>query len=120
MYPKICLLWEQRRWRWGMCLVALLLGGTAQAEDRAYMWKDATGRVHYGNKPPENQTVTPVDVSRSGSIYTWTDAEGKVHYAAKPPPNVSAKEIKEEQGSLSTIHSGELRPGEQRLLQEQQ
>ena len=105
--------------RWALCMAALLIAAPAAAQDAVYTWKDASGRVHYGNKPPENQAVTPVDVGGNGSIYTWSDAEGKVHYAAKPPPNVSAKEVKEEQGSLSTIHSGELRPGEQRLLQEQ-
>ena len=118
MCPTTCLL--QRRWRWGICLVTLLIGLAAQAQDGIYTWKDAAGRVHYGNKPPENQTVTPVDVGGNGSIYTWRDAEGKAHYAAKPPPNVSAKEVTEEQGSLSTIRSGELRPGERHLLQKMQ
>jgi hypothetical protein len=74
--------------------------------------------VHFGNRPPEGQPVTPVPVQSTDRIYTWTDAEGKVHYGAHPPADVPAKEIGEDDGSLSTIHAGQLRPGEQQLLKE--
>lgn len=111
--------------------VALLLassGGLAHAagDDEVYTWKDAAGRVHYGNQPPEGQVAKPVQlnahpvtVQPTRRIYTWTDAEGKVHYGARPPPDIPAKELKEEDGSLSTIRSTGIREGEQQLLREQ-
>jgi hypothetical protein len=101
----------------GLGLLALP-SGLAMAGDEVYTWKDATGRVHYGNRPPEGQAVTPIPVQPTDRIYSWTDAEGKVHYGAHPPPDVQAKELKEDDGSLSTIHAGKLRSGEQQLLQE--
>ena len=104
---------------WASGLLALLLAlPVAQAGDDVYTWKDATGRVHYGNRPPEGQAGTPIPVQPTDRIYTWTDPEGKVHYGAHPPPDVPAKELKEDDGSLSTIHAGKLRSGEQQLLQE--
>jgi hypothetical protein len=109
---------EQHRLRLlGLALLALP-SGLALAGDEVYTWKDATGRVHYGNRPPEGQAVTPIPVQPTDRIYSWTDAEGKVHYGAHPPPDVQAKELKEDDGSLSTIHAGKLRSGEQQLLQE--
>jgi len=101
----------------GLALLALP-SGLALAGDEVYTWKDATGRVHYGNRPPEGQAVTPIPVQPTDRIYSWTDAEGKIHYGAHPPPDVQAKELKEDDGSLSTIHAGKLRSGEQQLLQE--
>lgn len=108
-------------------LLLVLPGGSVRAEDAVYTWKDASGRVHYGNRPPEGQAAEavqlnahPVAVQPTEHIYTWTDAEGKVHYGARPPPDVPAKELKEDDGSLSTIRSGKLRAGEQQLLRELQ
>jgi hypothetical protein len=105
-------------------LLLTLLGSLALA-DEVYTWKDASGRVHFGNRPPEGQVAEPlpintkpVSVEPTRHIYTWTDAEGKVHYGARPPPEVSAKELKEDDAPLSTIRSGQLRAGEQQLLQE--
>jgi len=110
---------KHRSSSWASGLLALLLAlPVAQAGDDVYTWKDATGRVHYGNRPPEGQAVTPIPVQPTDRIYTWTDPEGKVHYGAHPPPDVPAKELKEDDGSLSTIHAGKLRSGEQQLLQE--
>ena len=107
-------------------LVALPNGFAFAGDDQVYTWKDAAGRVHYGNRPPEGQTAEPVQlntkpvtVSPTQRIYTWTDAEGKIHYGARPPPDIPAKEIKEEDGSLSTIRSTKVREGERRLLREQ-
>ena len=100
--------------------LALLALPVALAGDEVYTWKDDTGRVHYGNHPPEGQAATPIPVQPTDRIYTWTDAEGKVHYGAHPPSDVQAKELKEEDGSLSTIHASKLRSGEQQLLQEWQ
>ncbi len=105
--------------------MAVLSGGSAFAGDgEVYTWKDTAGRVHYGNRPPEGQAAEPVQlnakpvsVQPTEHIYTWTDAEGRIHYAARPPPNIPAKELKEEDGSLSLIHSGKLREGEEQLLQ---
>ena len=95
------------------------------AEEEVYTWKDAAGRVHYGNRPPEGQAAKsvllnakPIAVQPTERIYTWTDNEGAVHYGARPPSDTEAREIKEEDGSLSTIRSSRLRPGEQHLLQE--
>ncbi|MFT5219862.1 MAG: glutaredoxin [Gammaproteobacteria bacterium] len=34
------------------CLVAMLLSPTSQAE--FYKWVDASGKIHYGDSPPEN------------------------------------------------------------------
>ena len=95
------------------------------AEEEVYTWKDAAGRVHYGNRPPEGQAAKsvplnakPIAVQPTERIYTWTDNEGAVHYGARPPSDTGSQEIKEEDGSLSTIRSSRLRPGEQHLLQE--
>ncbi|QQS53867.1 MAG: DUF4124 domain-containing protein [Candidatus Competibacteraceae bacterium] len=95
------------------------------AEGEAYTWKDAAGRVHYGNRPPEGQAADlvplnaqPVSVQPTERIYTWTDTEGAVHYGAQPPSDTEARELKEEDSALSTIRSGKLRPGEQQLLRE--
>lgn len=111
-----------------LLLVSLLLtqpSGFVLAEDGVYTWKDASGRVHYGNRPPEGQpaetvqlNAKPVTVQPTEHIYTWTDGEGKVHYGAKPPPDTPAKELKEDDSSLSTIRSSKLRAGEQELLRE--
>jgi len=101
------------------------LSGSLALADEVYTWKDASGRVHFGNRPPEGQAAEPlpintkpVSVEPTRHIYTWTDAEGQVHYGARPPPEVSAKELKEDDAPLSTIRSGQLRAGEQQLLQE--
>ncbi|MGB5063944.1 MAG: DUF4124 domain-containing protein [Candidatus Competibacter sp.] len=95
------------------------------AEGEVYTWKDAAGRVHYGNHPPEGQAAQPVllnadpvSVQPTERIYTWTDTEGAVHYGARPPSDTEIRELKEEDGSLSTIRSSKLRPGEQQLLRE--
>lgn len=111
---------KHSRLRWSCGALALLVLPMALASDEAYTWKDAAGRVHYGNRPPDGQAATPVDIQPTDRIYTWTDPEGKVHYGARPPPGVAAKEVKEEDGSLSTIHAGKLRAGEQKLWQELQ
>lgn len=108
---------------WRSILLWLLLtlpGGFALAGDEAYTWKDDAGRVHFGNRPPEGQTATPIPVQPGNHIYSWTDAEGNVQYGAHPPPDVDAKELEEDDGSLSTIHAGQLRAGEKKLLQEWQ
>lgn len=107
---------------WQLKLYFLLLltlpVGFALAGDEAYTWKDAKGQVHFGNRPPDGQTATPLHVEPSDRIYSWTDAEGKVQYGAYPPVDVVAKELKEGDGSLSTIHAGKLRRGEKQLLRE--
>ena len=120
--------WRDRRGGWltGLLGVLLLtLPGSLALADEVYTWKDAAGRVHFGNHPPEGQSAEPlqlnakpVSVQPTQHIFTWTDAEGKVHYGARPPPDVSAKELKEDDASLSTIRSGQLRAGERQLLQE--
>ncbi len=107
-------------------LLLTLPGGLALAADSTvYTWKDAAGRVHYGNRPPENPSAVPVDlnarpvtVQPTERIYTWTDAEGKIHYGPQPPLDTPAKELREDDSSLSTIRSGQLRKGEQQLLQQ--
>ena len=109
-----------RRFSFGLGLAGLLILPAALAGDDAYTWKDAAGRVHYGNRPPEGQAATPIPVQPTERIYTWTDSAGKVHYGAHPPADVPAKELKEEDGALSTIHSGQLRSGEQQLLRQWQ
>lgn len=107
-------------------LLLTLPGGLALAADSTvYTWKDAAGRVHYGNRPPEHQSAAPVDlnakpvtVQPTERIYTWTDAEGKIHYGPQPPLDTPAKELREDDSSLSTIRSGQLRKGERQLLQQ--
>ena len=108
-------------------LLLALQSGSGFAQEAVYTWKDAAGRVHYGNRPPEGQPVVPVDlnanpvnVQSTERIYTWTDADGKIHYGPQPPPDTPARELKEDDTSLSTIHSGKLRSGEQQLLQNPQ
>ncbi|HPF58101.1 MAG TPA: DUF4124 domain-containing protein [Candidatus Competibacteraceae bacterium] len=108
-------------WSKLLCLLLVILPGRyALADGEAFTWKDAAGRVHYGNRPPEGQEATSISVQPSGRIYTWTDAEGNVQYGAHPPPHVAAKELKEDDGSLSTIHASQLREGEKQLLQKWQ
>lgn len=110
----------------GVALLLALPGGLAFAgDDEVYTWKDATGRVHYGNRPPEGQAAEPVQLNAkpvivhpTQRIYTWTDAEGKIHYGARPPPDIPAKELREEDSSLSTIRSTQVREGERQLLRE--
>lgn len=110
----------------GVALLLALPGGLVFAGDsEVYTWKDAAGRVHYGNRLPEGQAAEPVQlnarpvtVQPTQHIYTWTDPEGKIHYGAQPPPDVPAKELREEDGSLSTIRSTEVREGERQLLRE--
>jgi len=55
-------------------------------------------------------------VQPTNRIYTWTDAEGEVHYGPQPPPDTPARELKEDDSSLSTIPSSNLREGEKQLL----
>ncbi len=119
----------RRTWlRWAGAWLAIGAGGFAFAgDDAVYTWKDAAGRVHYGNRPPAGQAAEPVQlntqpvsVQATEHIYTWTDAEGKIHYGARPPPTLPAKELKEEDSSLSTIRSTQIREGEQQLLRERQ
>lgn len=107
----------------------LSVAGVALGEEgTVYTWKDTSGRVHYSNHPPpEGQSAAPVDLNAkpvkvrpSERIYTWTDAEGKIHYGPQPPPEVPAKELREDDSSLSTIRPGPLRPGEQQRLQDLQ
>ena len=105
-------------------LLLIQVSAFVWAEEGVYSWKDATGRVHYGNRPPLNQPATrvplnekPVTVQPTEHIYTWIDSTGKTHYGAKPPAGVEAKELKEDDSSLSTIHAGQLRPAEKSLLQ---
>ena len=111
-----------RGWRpKSLCLLLVMLpGGLVLSGDEAFTWKDAAGQVHYGNRPPEGQEATRISVQPSDRIYTWTDAEGRVQYGAHPPPSVTAKELKEDDGSLSTIHASKLREGEKQLLRESQ
>ena len=110
----------------GALLLALPGGFACAGDNEVYTWKDAAGRVHYGNRPPEGQAAEPVQlnaqpvtVQPTEHIYTWTDAEGKIHYGARPPPDIPAKELKEEDSSLSTIRSTQVREGERQLLREQ-
>lgn len=126
--PLLSRCWRDRRGGWLVGLPGVLLltlSGSLALADEVYTWKDAAGRVHFGSRPPEGQiaeplqlNAKPVSVEPTRHIYTWTDAEGKVHYGARPPPDVFAKELKEDDASLSTIRSGQLRAGEQQLLQE--
>ncbi|MCB1825164.1 MAG: DUF4124 domain-containing protein [Candidatus Competibacteraceae bacterium] len=128
MFRRIGIMWIAGWRRLWVFLASLLLWSSVQgvlAEGEVYTWKDAAGRVHYGNRPPEGQAAEsvplnakPIAVQPTERIYTWTDSEGAVHYAPQPPSDTEAREIKEEDGSLSTIRSSRLRPGEQRLLRE--
>ena len=109
-------------------LVTLLLappGGSAWADDGVYTWKDAAGRVHYSNRRPEGQPVAavelnakPVTVRPTERIYTWTDREGKVHYGPEPPPGVTAKELKADDSSLSTVPFEKPSAAERELIRE--
>lgn len=120
-----CLLASRLLKALGLVVLTAAAGPAALAQGSVYTWKDANGRVHYGNRLPEGQTAEPVNlnskpisVEPADRIYTWTDAEGKAHYGAQPPPDVHAKEVKEDDSSFSTIHSGQLREGEKKLLRE--
>ena len=118
---------RERMLGWAGALLLALPGGLARAgDDEVYTWKDAAGRVHYGNRPPEGQVAEPVQlnarpvtVQPTRQIYTWTDAKGRTHYGARPPPDIPAKELKEEDSSLSTIRSARIREGERQLLRKQ-
>ncbi len=81
--------------------------------------------MHYSNRRPEGQpaeavelNAQPVTVRPTEHIYTWTDRDGKVHYGAEPPPDVSAKELKEDDSTLSTIPLSKPRAAERELPEE--
>lgn len=106
-------------------LALILASGFAGAEEAVYTWRDSAGRVHYGNRPPENQpakevplNAKPVTVQPTEQIYSWTDEAGRTHYGPQPPTGIAAKRLQEEDTSLSTIRPGALRPGEKALLKE--
>lgn len=125
--------WSGWQWlvRWcpsGLLAVSLSLvwpDGLVGAESGVYTWKDGSGRVHYSNRRPEGQpaeavelNAQPVTVRPTEHIYTWTDRDGKVHYGAEPPPDVSAKELKEDDSTLSTIPLSKPRAAERELPEE--
>lgn len=108
-----------------LALLALITAEASVLAQDVYTWRDANGRIHYGNRPPENQAAEPVHLNSkpipigpADRIYTWTDAQGKVHYGVQPPPDVQAKEVNEDDSPFSTIHAGQLRESEKKLLQE--
>lgn len=110
----------------GAFLLALH-SGSIVAEEGVYRWKDGSGRVHYSNRRPENQPVQavelnakPVVVQPTKQIYTWTDRQGKVHYGAQPPADIPAKELKEDDSSLSTVPFNPLSVDNRDILQELQ
>jgi len=43
-------------------LVFLLVALAAAAEAQVYRWKDAEGKVHYGDRPPEAETAKAIDI----------------------------------------------------------
>ncbi|HEV8077592.1 MAG TPA: DUF4124 domain-containing protein [Marinobacter sp.] len=49
-------------------LFMLLAGAETLAADSIYSWTDDTGRVHYGDKKPEDKTVETLDLSTAPSI----------------------------------------------------
>lgn len=111
----------------GTLLLLASAGPGLAADDQVYTWRDADGRVHYGAQPPAGQSaepvplkVKPVPTPVGGRIYAWTDAEGRTHYSAQPPDAAAARQLKEEEASLSTIRATGVRPGERQLLHEQQ
>ncbi|PIE83068.1 MAG: hypothetical protein CSA09_03070 [Candidatus Contendobacter odensis] len=105
-------------------LVLASFHADALAEDEFYIWQDDTGQTHYSSRLPKDRPAESVRLGSSSTkvqptehIYTWIDAKGHVYYGAKPPAGMPVKELLEEDSSLSTIHQGKLRHGEQRLLQ---
>ena len=105
----------------------LLVGNLGFAADgEVFTWRDAQGRVHYGTEPPAQQPATAVQLNAKpestpvgGRIYSWTDATGRVHYSARPPEATPTRQLQEQETPLSTIRATGIRPGEQRLLQQQ-
>lgn len=53
----------------------LLLSGGAAAD--VYKWTDSQGRVHYGDKPPEQQTTQPVQVGAQPVVTPPTPSHGR-------------------------------------------
>ena len=47
----------------GIWSLMLSVGLAFAGDDEVYTWKDAAGRVHYGNHPPEGQAAEPVQLA---------------------------------------------------------
>jgi predicted secreted Zn-dependent protease len=54
-----------RQWRWAAVLVFLLLADVCTAQ--VFKWTDADGRVHYGDKPPDEAKAKSVGISGGGA-----------------------------------------------------
>lgn len=64
---------------------ALLLAGAAAHGAEVYRWVDERGVTHYGEKPPANRPVKPINTRPAAAS---VDAEGKL---LEPPPRPVAK-----------------------------
>lgn len=59
-----------QHWCWlGLCLWL----APALAQDNIYTWTDEQGRLHYGDKKPEGQTVDRLELTTTPSIRTVSD-----------------------------------------------
>ena len=120
--------WQKSRLLLAGILAGILLAQTNPslfAEEAVFTWRDDRAQVHYSNRPPEGRSATTVElnartvtVQKTEQIYSWTDVNGKIHYGSKPPTDITVKELKADEGSLSTIHASKLRSGEQQLLRD--
>jgi len=84
-----------------LSLFPLLAAASLAAAGEVHRWKDADGRVHYGDKPPAGVAAKPVAVPASGP-------------AAKPNPEVTVAESVIRHYDIAGNSVAELNMGVQR------
>jgi hypothetical protein len=110
-------------------LLALsLLPGTGQTQ--VYSWKDASGKIHYGDRPPAERQVQPrklpgapaatddVEAARKAAAerqFNEREKQGKAEEGAKKAPENAAQAKEREancrqaKASLASLESGQVR-----------
>ncbi len=78
-----------RRRRQAGYLIALLVIPYLNLAATPYRWSDSQGRVHYGDRPPRDQPVEPVNVPPSPTAKPTPQREEKV---AEPATDGSQRE----------------------------
>ncbi|MCB1824197.1 MAG: DUF4124 domain-containing protein [Candidatus Competibacteraceae bacterium] len=60
-------------------VILLALPTTVSAQQQVYKWTDASGRVHYGERKPENtEQVRTLDITPSATPTSTTDGDSEI------------------------------------------
>lgn len=110
--------------------LTLLVNLPAAALAQAYSWKDASGKIHYGDRPPAEQQsqarklpgapalTSDVEAARKATAERQFDAREKQvkadEAAKKPAEDPAQKQIREEncrraKANLASLESGQAR-----------